>query len=59
LVSWILHSLVVLCVSCSLPDFGSLPDSFDHQTLKVVIILLKTFASFKGDHIVKHTYTYL
>jgi hypothetical protein len=27
LASWILYSLVVLCVSCSLPDSGSLPDS--------------------------------
>ncbi len=27
LVSLTLHSLVVLCVSCSLPDSGSLPDS--------------------------------
>ncbi len=56
LVSWTLHGLVVLYASCSLlnsrslPDSGSLPDSLGLRTLKVVMFILKTFTSFKGEH---------
>ncbi len=64
LISWFL-GLVVPYASCSLPDSfslpdsGSLPDSLGLQTFKAVLFILKTFTSFKEEHINKHSYTCL
>ncbi len=56
---WFFVSLVVFLTLVVFRTLCSLPNSFDHQTFKVIMFLLKTLTSFKGDHIVKQTYTYL